>query len=277
MAEIISRSTAISQGKKKYFTARACKNGHIAERYVQSATCEECIRESRSIVVAAPLGEILPPSKDNGLQIREQQLGIYQERSSLIKEAIEIQKRKLAIREQTIKLQIQGREERKKCQHRAAVKKSRLIEVYCPIEPVDYETVLAMIWAFAIAQDPALRAEDLVKSKLKEKTFVMLCFPEDKAQILKITNEMFDIRHGVAKTPDMILIEEFMNSLDKRLTMDQKREALGLALSIERNGQLIKPQLQLTGTASPTVTPLPQNVAKILALEDEIAPEGDPR
>lgn len=44
--KITSRKDAILQGVSKYFTGEECKNGHIAERYVQSGSCEGCIASS---------------------------------------------------------------------------------------------------------------------------------------------------------------------------------------------------------------------------------------
>lgn len=40
--EKISREEAKRLGKKKFFTGRSCKNGHVCERYVSSGGCERC-------------------------------------------------------------------------------------------------------------------------------------------------------------------------------------------------------------------------------------------
>lgn len=48
--EIITRQEARQRGDKTYFTGVACKNGHVARRYVQSGTCSACIRASNSPV-----------------------------------------------------------------------------------------------------------------------------------------------------------------------------------------------------------------------------------
>jgi hypothetical protein len=42
MIPVLSRTAAIAQGKKKYFTGKPCKHGHVAERHVQNWTCVEC-------------------------------------------------------------------------------------------------------------------------------------------------------------------------------------------------------------------------------------------
>lgn len=41
--DIISRKQAQIDGLSKYFTGKLCVNGHIAERYTASGTCQECI------------------------------------------------------------------------------------------------------------------------------------------------------------------------------------------------------------------------------------------
>lgn len=41
--DIITRKAASNAGRTKYYTGVPCKNGHLAERYVQSGTCAACI------------------------------------------------------------------------------------------------------------------------------------------------------------------------------------------------------------------------------------------
>jgi hypothetical protein len=41
----IDYHAAIAQGLKRYRTGRACRNGHVAERYVTSRACVECDRK----------------------------------------------------------------------------------------------------------------------------------------------------------------------------------------------------------------------------------------
>lgn len=42
MLPLLSRMSAIAQGKTKYFTGKPCKHGHVAERHVQNWTCVVC-------------------------------------------------------------------------------------------------------------------------------------------------------------------------------------------------------------------------------------------
>lgn len=50
-AIIMTRAEARKSGQNKYFTGKPCKNGHIAERYTASGTCQDCIRSSNAPVV----------------------------------------------------------------------------------------------------------------------------------------------------------------------------------------------------------------------------------
>jgi len=43
--EIVSRSVALAQGLKRYFTGRPCKQGHVDERHTSSGTCLTCGRD----------------------------------------------------------------------------------------------------------------------------------------------------------------------------------------------------------------------------------------
>ncbi len=193
MLEIITRAEAKAQGKNKYFTGVKCRNGHLAERYVQSSTCEECIRESRKIIIA---GEVLPPSKETAIELLQPRSEIAEQRLALIERKLSIEERKLALKElrsEDRALRLQDRQERKERQYRQSVKRSRLVNVCCCIYPSDYEMVLAILTAYAIARDPLLRAEDLVTARQMEDGIrrIMLCFPEDKEEILRITQEMY--------------------------------------------------------------------------------------
>lgn len=42
MPKLISRQTALRLGLRHYFTGRACRHGHIAERFTSTADCTVC-------------------------------------------------------------------------------------------------------------------------------------------------------------------------------------------------------------------------------------------
>ena len=42
--EVISRAEAIALCRRRYFTGKSCKHGHVAERQVWNGNCCECHR-----------------------------------------------------------------------------------------------------------------------------------------------------------------------------------------------------------------------------------------
>lgn len=42
--QILTRADAYRLGLKKFYTGHPCRNGHIAERYVSTKGCIECLR-----------------------------------------------------------------------------------------------------------------------------------------------------------------------------------------------------------------------------------------
>src|ERR1700740_869422 len=47
----MERYEAMQRGDTKYFTGRACKNGHVAERYTKSGNCSACLLENLQAAV----------------------------------------------------------------------------------------------------------------------------------------------------------------------------------------------------------------------------------
>jgi hypothetical protein len=51
----MERSEALALGLTKYNTGRACRNGHYADRYTDSGSCQECVNGKPSVrVVLSP-------------------------------------------------------------------------------------------------------------------------------------------------------------------------------------------------------------------------------
>ena len=204
MSEIVTRKQAKQLGLSKYFTGVPCKNSHIAPRYVLSGTCEDCIRSSRAVMIS-PRAEVLPPQIHNAIEHRS---ALQTEIIELKKAQLAIQEANLALRTQSvavvIQTRLQDRAERLERRARAAIVKSRLVDVYVLIDPTDYEIVTAMVWAYAVQREPLLRLEDVVTGReMKDSRFVLRCYPENKAEILKLTNEMF-AKHTAAGNAEAV-------------------------------------------------------------------------
>lgn len=44
MSHLISREEAKRQGRKRFYTGKPCKHGHVSERYTKSNSCAECVK-----------------------------------------------------------------------------------------------------------------------------------------------------------------------------------------------------------------------------------------
>lgn len=52
MPSIVTRKVALEKGLPRYFSGKACKRGHVAERTTRGATCVVCNRERSQVVTA---------------------------------------------------------------------------------------------------------------------------------------------------------------------------------------------------------------------------------
>lgn len=52
MTLLTNRKAARDAGEHKYFTGKPCSHGHVAPRYTQSGTCQECIRANVAATAA---------------------------------------------------------------------------------------------------------------------------------------------------------------------------------------------------------------------------------
>jgi hypothetical protein len=231
MPEIMTRKQASAKGLSKYFTGSPCKNNHIAERYVQSGTCEECIRESRAIIIS-PRAEILPPSTDLEVQPTSIQESITRD--------LELKERKLALREaettakirlleartlhitQESALRLESREERRARRARQSVVHSKMVDIPLFISVADYDNVINAVWAFAMMRDPRILRVDIVTGRerdagVREKAYICRCFPEDKLEIMRITEEI--------RQRNYPSIEDEMRERQKQLTAEVEAES----------------------------------------------------
>ena len=218
----ISRKDAISLGLRKYYTGEPCRNGHIAERYVQSGTCQECINGSRSSAIITArstiAGEILPPEdvmKIHLARVQNEQLRLA------------LRTQRLALDAQRAQLALENRAERKVRQHREIVRKSHLVDVIVRVDPLDYEAAVMIVWGFALMRDQSLRRDDIATGRtLLDDRFVMRCFGEDKKEILRLVAQMGIARHGVPVAEAKELREKL-----------QLQEHLKRTAQAENNGQ----------------------------------------
>ncbi len=227
--ESMTRKEAISRGMKKYFTGKPCKNGHLAQRFVQSGTCEECIKNSHAMILLPKQAEIINPERQNMLdQFNEHQLILRQQRErklSIEEKALDLKKlefeMKMAIAAQKLTTQKIDRQERAERREQTTLNKTQLVDVNVFSWPKDYPAMTMMVWGFAAQRDARLKPEDVNTGRtLSDCRFVMRCFPQDKMEILRRTNEIFHSR------------QEPLNIEQKRLEIAAQLDA-----ELEDNGQ----------------------------------------
>jgi hypothetical protein len=210
--EIVTRKDAVSKGLSKYFTGVACRNGHVAPRYTQSATCEECIRESKALTVISTPGQILAPER---AEIVKSKINIEQQK-------ITLRAQRLSIEQQRLQLQLDRRAERTITNQRKSIAKTQLVDVTVLIDPLDFEMVARLVWSFAVLRSPLLRRDETTTGReLSDSRHVMRCFPEDKAEILRLTSEMFYSRRPGSQIDEQKLLEN-QKALDSKALEDSQ-------------------------------------------------------
>ena len=139
MPEVISRRAAIQAGQNKYFTGEPCKNGHIALRYIQSGTCEECIR-----------GATPSPQTD------PERLKIQQQRVDIEAAKLKLRQDRLALDQQRVALRVQ----------RAAIKpKLDLVPIRIMLHYADVDFFKSIMLARTWEHDGSLTLADLSTNK----------------------------------------------------------------------------------------------------------------
>lgn len=171
--EIISRQEAIRLGRNKYFTGRPCKNGHVAERYVQGCICRDCISP-----VATPLNEDQRTERQRIVALK---LAIEQERLKLSSERARINAQRLNLTQQ-----------RQARRDKATEVKSGLIKIRLTCLFRDIEAVRQFAYLLAAAREPAVTYLNIACPHLVPavvggglERYTLACFPEDREQIVE--------------------------------------------------------------------------------------------
>lgn len=187
-----SRSEAITAGEKYFFTGKPCKHGHVADRYVGNGGCVECLRPKQtSLAVISTPGEIVPRS--------DERLELQRARVDLEQQKITIKAQRAAIELKRLELRLNRQAERTVAAERKSVVKTQLIDVTLLIDPLDFETVAQLVWSFSVIRNPLLRRDETMTGReLSDLRHVMCCYPEDKTEIIRLTNEMFFRRNAIS-------------------------------------------------------------------------------
>jgi len=171
--DVIDRQTARSNGLTHYFTGRECRNHHIAERYVSTGSCVECMQEhalktkihpsaftkTLSSVDAAFLSERVTARNE----LQAQRIAVQQKRLALIEEKAAIRAREIAYKEvgRAARLAAIARQE---AGRKAATKLTRY---WVQVGAAHMDAVRAYAYAKAKMRDPDVLFEDVAALKLQ--------------------------------------------------------------------------------------------------------------
>lgn len=162
--DIITRQQALSLRLSKYFTGEPCKNGHVAERYTYSCTCQLCIRESTTLV-----------SRSADVEAERLKTGL--ERAELDQKKKEMANRRLQLNEERLRLSRESAERRfaiaeqklalseKRLSLRPKPKRKDLVPFRAMLHYADVELFKATMWAYAIMSDPSITMVELMTNK----------------------------------------------------------------------------------------------------------------
>lgn len=221
--EIITRTAAIESGLKKYFTGEPCKNGHLAERYVQSCTCELCIRgavpnsitaERRSEISQQRLEIDLIKAETAALRAK-----VAADRLELTRQKAE---QRLVERAETVVTREQ------KAEQRLALKatRSEMVTINVVVHNDDYELFRGSLLAISRMSDPSIQLYDLMGKQRpliagSEKRYQINLFHNDESDIRELANGLLSARQ---KTKDARILSENEKRLSKVLA-DAEAEA----------------------------------------------------
>ena len=194
MTTIITRKEAKIAGLTKYFTAKECRNGHLAERYVQSGSCSQCIngnlrpiriKDPKTLIAAATNIEMTALSDFN--TNLERITRVYNDKLS---QAVEL-------RQQAAENEALGLEQPTLTPISDNVKAelSKLVTVWVPYKPETRDVDEAYYLSLLQSRCPELTVKEL-RYRNKNKGgiyFEIRCHPDDLQTIIA--------RHVVHATP----------------------------------------------------------------------------
>jgi hypothetical protein len=157
--QIITRQEALTHNLNHYFTGAACKNGHVARRYVQSSTCVECINGDKIITDAQR--ESRTAHQQRKLDIEERKLQLAEER---LKQRQEEQARRLELAQQRAQRQeksVSITDDNRAVRGVSTVAKSEFIKIKLRVQPNDVTAMRAFIHGLAIMRIPGIRLIDV--------------------------------------------------------------------------------------------------------------------
>ena len=183
----MTRQEAINAGLKKYNTGEPCKNGHLADRYVQSGGCQECIH---------PKGEPNPSTSIDRLALERERIASA-ERIATQRIALELKKLEIAqAKLKTTPLAAQERAARREW-------KSEMVKVRLHVHEDDIEAFRAILFDITRATEPSVTMADIfttasIEMSGPERLYRVSIFARDVAAVRAAVEALYKPR-GDAK------------------------------------------------------------------------------
>lgn len=180
--EIITHEEASNRGLTRYFTGRACRNGHIADRYVNGGACAECINGDKILTDA---------QRESRLRMAEQKLANETARIQLAKERLEAKKQAAVITD-----------ENRAVRGVSVAARSEMLKIKIAIPYYDLPAMKAFVHGLASVRIPGVRVIDvcpnLIPKFFAEPVFIyiFMVHPEDRALVFQAQDEFMNEMKG---------------------------------------------------------------------------------
>ena len=176
--EIISRDQALASGQRYFFTGKPCRRGHVSKRYTLNGGCDECIHPRFAV----------QPETPRIIDIRQSDPA----RMELERAKIDLQRKRLEIRESQQQFQRQNRtviQERRQARRDAL---SRMLSIAVSFPPDKTEQFYDVAYACAIIRCPSLERQDVIlKSKPRETNQRVRAFSGDTPALQEYARSLF--------------------------------------------------------------------------------------
>jgi multidrug efflux pump subunit AcrA (membrane-fusion protein) len=198
--EIIPREEAAVLGLTRYFTGRSCRNGHIADRYVNGGACAECVNGDKIITDAQRETRVAERQQTLDWQRRRIELAEarLKQRQAEQTERLELARQRAQRQEKSALITDENRAVRGV----SVAARSEMLKIKIAIPYYDLPAMKGFVHGLASVRIPGIRVIDvcpnLIPKFCAEPVFiyVFLVHPEDRALVFQAQDEFMNEMKG---------------------------------------------------------------------------------
>lgn len=228
--EIITREEADVLGLTRYFTGRACRNNHIADRYVNGGACVECINGDKIITDAQRETRVAERQakidmERRRIELAEQRLKQRQaeqaERLELARQRAERQEKEVVIKD-----------ENRAVRGVSTAAKSELIKMGFEIASYDLPALKSFVHGLALLRVPGIRMIDIYPNVIPKYRsgpcyfYYFMVHPEDRELVFHAAETLMKPLADAARTQRLARLPEMERNLEK-LRREQQEDNNG--------------------------------------------------